>query len=152
MLVSINLLKNSIHISMDNLMVALELPTPAPLAGGDAEPCLGATLCPVKADHRRRLGTFTQTSGILVDQSPPGHLWRDTWTALSGPLSNQIARSDRPDYAFEPAHFVSNFKTEGVLTPKTLKKTLFRRKCLESRFAEVNSRTNSSTNPLLLLL
>ena len=28
----------------------------------------------------------TQPSGILVNY-PPGHLWREKWTAVSGPLS-----------------------------------------------------------------
>ena len=39
-------------------------------------------------ETRRRpsLSTFSDRSSIRLT-NPPGHLWRDTWTALSGPLS-----------------------------------------------------------------
>ena len=50
--------------------------------------------CPRMHGHRARarlerwldIQRIQKQTGILVDKSP-GHLWRDKWTALSGPLS-----------------------------------------------------------------
>ena len=48
------------------------------------------------ASERRDLRTGTLEFGLIFESTadpesqltdPPGHLWRDTWTALSGPLS-----------------------------------------------------------------
>ena len=45
---------------------------------------------------------FSSEAVLLIElTNPPGHLWRDKWTALSGPLSVMVILPEKEGTAFE---------------------------------------------------